>query len=254
MKSIGREQLLKLFEENNSQASVAEVLGISQMTVSRHAKRLGVFWDGKVAANRDIEKRANHSKVLREGFRSGRITPSWTGKKQSPETIEKRVRQIRGKPAWNSGKAIKAYSICQICFSKFEHSPRRLRKFCGRTCSGKNVSDLHAKGKYEKNKQGRGNGGRYGGRWMRSSWEIEFAKRLDSVGILWEYEREAFKLSSGKSYRPDFYIPKLSLLIEIKGHWWPDAKAKFNLFRREFPEREIIVIREELWHERLGSR
>lgn len=102
-------------------------------------------------------------------------------------------------------------------------------------------------GLYDHIKQGRGKGGHHNGKWMRSSWELAFAARLDEVGIDWSYEPRRFVLSNGRSYRPDFLINSIDCFVEIKGHWYPKAQEKFDLFRREHPSVDIIVIGKEIW-------
>lgn len=94
-----------------------------------------------------------------------------------------------------------------------------------------------------------GNGAYYKGAWMRSSWELLFAKWLDKQGIKWNHEPQAFpinytyeKIKKEGTYRPDFYLPTLDLWIEIKGWWRDDAKVKFKAFKRIYPGIEIKVL------------
>jgi hypothetical protein len=67
-------------------------------------------------------------------------------------------------------------------------------------------------------------GGYYKEVWMDSSWELEFAKRLDSLKIKWERKniRKFDYLDfneKNKKYYPDFYLPDFDLYVEIKGYW-----------------------------------
>jgi hypothetical protein len=41
---------------------------------------------------------------------------------------------------------------------------------------------------------------------MRSLWEIDAARRMDQLGLVWEYEPTTFRLSNGKSYTPEFFV------------------------------------------------
>ena len=93
----------------------------------------------------------------------------------------------------------------------------------------------------------RGKGGRYKGVWMRSSWEIEYAHHLDEQKIEWKYEPKQFPLVTGGYYRPDFYLPATDEYIEIKGFWWPRARAKFDRFLVDYPEIKISVIEDRSW-------
>ncbi len=77
--------------------------------------------------------------------------------------------------------------------------------------------------------------------YMRSSWEIKYAKYLDKKGIKWLYEPKAFDLGDS-TYRPDFYLPEKDLYIEIKGWWRSRAKEKFGKFIRTYPKIQIKII------------
>jgi len=88
---------------------------------------------------------------------------------------------------------------------------------------------VHGKGQYYKNI------------WMRSRFETEFAKYLDKNKIKWLYEPKVFNLGNC-TYTPDFYLSKTEEYIEIKGYWREDAKKKFKLFKRLFPEVKIEVL------------
>jgi len=51
---------------------------------------------------------------------------------------------------------------------------------------------------------------------FRSQLEARTALLMDLLDIPWEYEMAKFKLSEGKFYTIDFYLPKQHLFIEIK--------------------------------------
>lgn len=250
LKDVPSEEFEAALKELNSQHRVAEHYGVSQMTVSRHMRRLGLKHDGKIQANK--EKAKDHSQKMKDLYASGKLTPPMKGKKLSEEHAAALHNSSRGKPSWNSGKRKEwTLSNCKGCGKEFGHSKKRARRFCGRRCSGLWVSRMHKEGLYAHIKQGRGNGGWHNGKWMRSSWEIEFAKRIDKADIAYEHEPKAFHLRDGSSYRPDFWIPEKRLWVEVKGHWWPKAWKKFNMFLEDFPDERMIVLREELWHKDL---
>lgn len=50
----------------------------------------------------------------------------------------------------------------------------------------------------------------------RSRLEAKYALFLKTLGISFTYECVTFNLEKGKSYTPDFYLPDLKLLIELK--------------------------------------
>jgi hypothetical protein len=68
----------------------------------------------------------------------------------------------------------------------------------------------------------------YNGVWFRNGWEVRVAEWLDKNNIGWEYETEAFELSNGRWYIPDF---KLGIgeneFLEVKG-WLSDC-ARFKM-------------------------
>lgn len=86
-----------------------------------------------------------------------------------------------------------------------------------------------------------GKGAYYKGIWMRSSYEILFAQFLDLSGIKYQYEPERFYFKDC-TYCPDFYLPEFNLYIEIKGWWRPNTKKRFDLFEKNYPNKNIKVL------------
>ncbi len=80
------------------------------------------------------------------------------------------------------------------------------------------------------------------GIFVRSRWEANVYRIYKYLGYEIEYEPKSFKLSDGRTYRPDFYIKELNLWIEVKGRWLKDAKSRFDLFQLDYPEISIQVI------------
>ncbi len=86
-----------------------------------------------------------------------------------------------------------------------------------------------------------GNGKYYNNIYMRSSYEIAYAKYLNKNKIKWKYESRTFDLGN-MTYTPDFYLPEQDKYIEIKGWWRDNAKIKFKLFRKKNPNIKIKVL------------
>ena len=83
---------------------------------------------------------------------------------------------------------------------------------------------------------------KYKNQWFKSLWEANFAKWCDGSGIKWKYEPKAWKLklnNKNTNYIPDFYLPEFDVWIEIKGYWRKDAKEKFELCQKQYPEIEL---------------
>lgn len=88
--------------------------------------------------------------------------------------------------------------------------------------------------------------------WLRSSYELAFAKYLDLNNEKWLYESKRFDLGD-TTYCPDFYFPEYDEYIEIKGYMNPKAKEKINKFRIMYPDiKYYIMYRENL--QELGIR
>jgi hypothetical protein len=56
----------------------------------------------------------------------------------------------------------------------------------------------------------------YRGVHFRSTLEADWAATLDSLGITWQYEPEAYQTPEGV-YSPDFWIPAQKVWLEVKG-------------------------------------
>lgn len=261
-----KEQLLGALAKCNSQSGVAKQLGCSQMAICRLFKKHGIVHDGRVLSNADPVRTAAHSEKMkgRPGY--------WKGKTVPRELAYRRTAHFIGKPAWNSGKSCEIESICQICNQTFKHNPKRKRILCSRECTavymsrkymgkltgkdnpnfgnGEATKLAHQRGCYKDRvlpDHARSKFGYYKGIFMRSSWEIAYAKFLDAQDIIWKYECTKFQLSDGRFYTPDFYFPADDKYVEIKGHWWGKSKLKFEQFLKEYPHIQIEVIREEIW-------
>lgn len=59
--------------------------------------------------------------------------------------------------------------------------------------------------------------GHYKGHYLKSTLEYIYARYLDHVRTAWDYEVQTFELSTGGSYKPDFYLLEEKRYVEIKG-------------------------------------
>ena len=130
------------------------------------------------------------------------------------------------------------------------HRPRSVRIKISKARTGVYCGRNHPMfGKKSSYKCSYGKGGKYKNTWMRSSYELKFAKYLDKQGIKWQYEPKAFDLGT-TTYRPDFYLPTKNIYIEVKGYWTEEAKNKFELFKKIFSNIKIIVVDKETLQKR----
>lgn len=154
---------------------------------------------------------------------------------------------------------------CLNCHKKFivYKSQVKERKYCSNKCKYEHLkkighyhrlSEIHKKhppkgkkngmfGKPCPNKHLISKSGHYKGIWMRSTWEIKYAKYLDKLGVKWQYESKRFNLGN-LTYLPDFYLPEKNLYVEIKGYMSPGAYKRIKKFIKQFPEEKLIILKE----------
>lgn len=84
----------------------------------------------------------------------------------------------------------------------------------------------------------------YGGFTMRSRLEVDFARLLDSRGLIWTYEPRVYG-PVGKGYLPDFQIerPDGYHFIEVKPtlREVPLAKTRMEIIWSTHPEAVLVV-------------
>jgi len=103
------------------------------------------------------------------------------------------------------------------------------------------IRGIKMKGILTNPKCGFGKGKYYKKIWMRSSYEIAYAKYLDKNNIKWLYEPQTFDLGN-TTYTPDFYLPKINTYIEIKGWFSPIARKKYQLFKNYYSQIKIKIL------------
>lgn len=75
---------------------------------------------------------------------------------------------------------------------------------------------------------------------FRSKWEEKFAKYLDYCNISWSYETITYELSDGSTYTPDFFTEHC--IFEVKGFPYKRSMEKFELFKKDYPELDIVLV------------
>ena len=71
------------------------------------------------------------------------------------------------------------------------------------------------------------------GHLVRSTWEANFARILNYLGIEYKYEPICFDLDI-TNYTPDFYLPDKDMYIEIKGRDTKEVKNKRIMVRQRY--------------------
>lgn len=80
---------------------------------------------------------------------------------------------------------------------------------------------------------------------FKSSYELAYAKYLDSKDINWTYE-PIYPLSDGTNILPDFLLED-GTVVEIKGYFRPDAQVKWNKFCNEYIAiKKILLMKTDL--------
>lgn len=66
--------------------------------------------------------------------------------------------------------------------------------------------------------------------------EANYARFLNFIGVKWEYESDKclFRLSNGKHYLCDFYLPETNEFVELKGYLKQKSKIKYEFFKKEY--------------------
>lgn len=81
---------------------------------------------------------------------------------------------------------------------------------------------------------------------LKSSWEANFARVLNYLGINWEYEKEHY-LIEGKNeddniiYTPDFFLNN-NIIVETKGFWDNESRKKVNAFKESNKDHKFYLI------------
>jgi len=84
--------------------------------------------------------------------------------------------------------------------------------------------------------------------YLDSTWEQRLAQSLDDNNVQWERPK-FFRLSNGRRYTPDFYLPEYNLYLDPKANArqkrYEDAISKIQIFENEFNVRCLIISKKE---------
>ena len=95
---------------------------------------------------------------------------------------------------------------------------------------------------------------KYNGTHFKSKLEAAWAKWLDDHYIIWDYETQGFDFG-GTWYLPDFYLPEINTIIEVKGvmqgiekpyKFMNELKKSFvrnnGVFYEYYPDDNIMIL------------
>jgi len=83
---------------------------------------------------------------------------------------------------------------------------------------------------------------------FRSTWEANYARYLNFIGINWKYESVTYELGNSISYTPDFILED-GIHIEIKGWLTKKGAEKLSLFKTLHPSVNLLIIDREKYNE-----
>lgn len=170
-----------------------------------------------------------------------------TGRIQSGETRLKIGRASVGKPSPFKGvlKAPRVEIICanSKCKKLFVAIKWADRKYCSNKChmvvtGGKPTSPKASRGKAGIRKD------ISDAIYFHSRWEANYARMLNYLGVVWEYEPKTFDLGT-QNYTPDFYLPATEEYVEIKNFLWKYSKVRDEKFRKLYPSIKLKMILKE---------
>ena len=81
--------------------------------------------------------------------------------------------------------------------------------------------------------------------YFKSAWEANTARLLEFQKRTWQYEPKTFWFEAirrgVRSYKPDFYLPKEDIYIEVKGYLDAKSKTKLKRMAKYHPKVKIEV-------------
>lgn len=101
------------------------------------------------------------------------------------------------------------------------------------------------------------------GQKLQGTWERDLALKMNQLQVQWRKLKTnrdiiKYKDAEGKShsYTPDFELPEVGLLIEVKGHWWGTDKVKMEAVFKQNPEIQsrLIIVEKQRYKELLEAK
>lgn len=213
-------------------AAIGAMFGVSNVTISRHMKRLGV---AVLTSSGDAFTGRQHSQETkaRMAEKRRRMAGGWSMGRENLEDLyvnqglsTNKIASIVGCNTQTVVNWLERYGI-----------PKRARGAC--------IKGQHNP-MYGKPRSERSKGAWYVNAdgvklWFRSSYEVRVARVLDAKGIEWLYESRRFTLKD-RTYCPDFYLIPTGEIWEVKGWFTEYDQETVKQFRELYPHITFTMI------------
>lgn len=218
--------------------SVGKIIGATDQTISKLLKKYNI--PSRIGS--DYTKGRKHTEETRRRMRESQ-KQHWEDPEEHKKCCEIRKKYYETHSGPNKGRvwSEEAKRNQREGADKFFKDPKN-KPFLSmiakrRTDNHPEILERLHKGNIEKRKFRKDLGS-----FFRSTWEANFARICNYEEEPWHYEAHKFKLSNGKIYIPDFYLPYADWYIEIKGYWYESSRNKVDMFKKEYPTKTLVII------------
>ena len=98
----------------------------------------------------------------------------------------------------------------------------------------------------------------YNGVNLQGTWELNLAKKLDSLGVKWKKVTQSWVYfddeNKKRRYTPDFYLEDYGIFLEIKGYWWGEDRRKMELVIEQHKDKTVIIIEKAMYEGILSAK
>lgn len=170
------------------------------------------------------KSRRRISERAKEDFRSGARKPVGFG--ETKETSEAIARRSKENSERFAGRNLVRESMSEEEYRLHIEKIRKANSGTNNFFYGKGGAHYHKRGYREDI-----------GISVRSSWEADYIRVLNHLGVRWEYEPKTFELvfpdGSKHTYTPDFYLPEQGEWVEVKGYMRDVDALKIRLLEEQ---------------------
>jgi hypothetical protein len=72
-----------------------------------------------------------------------------------------------------------------------------------------------------------------------NNWEAAVVRYLNNLQIEFLWQPKAFRMPDGRTYRPDLFLIKENIWVEIKGYFPEQSREKWTWFQTIYPNSEL---------------